>query len=168
MPRTDISSAPNLRLVQGGWANVASMVTRGLRRASRGRRTAALAALSVLVVGAIAGCGAKDFPNNPRTPVQLEVSARVDSQRVQISPSKFGAGIVNFTVANLSGSPVRFSVSGPKKSSTVEIQPGAPNYLKMNLSEGTYRATAGRAKIRPATIRVGPERASSQNDVLLP
>jgi|SRR4051794_22770789 len=144
------------------------MVTSGLRRASRGRRTAAVAALSVLVVGAIAGCGAKDFPNNPRTPVQLEVSARVDSQRVQISPDKFGAGIVNFTIANLSSSPIRFSVNGPKKSSTVEIQPGAPNYLKMNLSEGTYQATAGKSKIRPATIRVGAERPSSQNDVLLP
>ena len=144
------------------------MVTRGVRRASRGRRTVPLAALSILLVAALASCGAKDFPNNPRTAPQLEVSARVDSQRVQISPNKFGAGLVNFTVANLSGSPVRFSVTGPKKASTVEIQPGAPDYLKMDLSEGTYRATAGRSKIRPATIRVGPERPSAQNDVLLP
>jgi hypothetical protein len=144
------------------------MATRGARRASRHGRTVALAALSSLVVAAIAGCGAKDFPNNPRTPAQLEVSARVDSQRVQISPNKFGAGLVNFTVANLSGSPIRFSVSGAKKASTVEIQPGAPDYLKMDLSEGTYQATAGRSKIRPATIRVGPERRSSQNDLLLP
>jgi hypothetical protein len=117
---------------------------------------------------AFAGCGAASNPNNPRPPAQLEVSASVNSDRVQVSPDKFGGGVVNFTVANLSGSPIRFSVTGPKKASTVEIQPGAPDYLKMNLTQGTYRATAGKPKIRPATIRVGPERPSSQNQVLLP
>jgi hypothetical protein len=117
---------------------------------------------------AFAGCGAASNPNDPRPPAQLEVSASVNSQRVQISPDKFGGGIVNFTVANLSGSPIRFSVTGPKKASTVEIQPGAPDYLKMNLTQGTYRATAGKSKIHPATIKVGPERPSSENQVLLP
>jgi hypothetical protein len=144
------------------------MVTRGVRRASWRRRLAALAALSIFVAVSLSACGAEDFKNRPRTAALLEVSARVDSQRVQISPTKFGAGPVNFTVANLSGSPIRFSVSGPKKSSTVEIQPGAPDYLKMDLSEGTYQASAGRSKIRPATIRVGPERETSQNELLLP
>jgi hypothetical protein len=144
------------------------MATRGVRRASRRGRTVALVALSILVAGAIAGCGAKDFPNDPRPSAQIEVSASVNSQKVQISPDKFGAGIVNFTVANMSGSPVTFSVSGPKKGSTVQIQPGAPDYLKMNLTEGTYEATAGRSKIRPATIQVGAERKSSQNELLLP
>jgi hypothetical protein len=128
----------------------------------------ALVALSILVGAAIAGCGAEDFPNDPRPPAQMEVSARVDSERVQVSPNKFGAGLVNFTVANLSSSPIKFKVSGPKNASTVEIQPGAPDYLKMNLTEGTYEATAGRSNIRPATIQVGGERKSSQNELLLP
>jgi hypothetical protein len=144
------------------------MDMRGARRASRRGRLAVLAVPATLAAVLVAGCGAKDFPNNPRPPAPIEVSARVDSQRVQISPNKFGAGLVNFTVANLSGSPVRFNVSGPTNGSTVEIQPGAPDYLKMKLEEGTYRATASKAKIRPATIKVGPERKSSQNDLLLP
>jgi hypothetical protein len=144
------------------------MVARGVRRGSRRGRTAALATLAGLTIAALAGCGAESFPNNPRPPEQLEVSARVDSQRVQISPDKFGAGLVNFTVANLSGSPIKFTVSGPKNSSTVEIAPGAPDYLKMKLTEGTYQATAGKPKIRPATIRVGSERNTSQNKLLLP
>jgi hypothetical protein len=38
----------------------------------------------------------------------------------------------------------------------------------MNLTEGTYEATASRPRIRSATIRVGPERQSSQNELLLP
>jgi hypothetical protein len=127
-----------------------------------------LAMIASLAGVAFAGCGAESNPNNPRPPAQLEVSASVDPQRVQISPDRFGAGVVNFTVANLSGSPITFSVNGPKKASTVQIEPGAPDYLKMNLTEGTYQATVGRSKIKPATIKVGPERPSSQNQVLLP
>jgi len=126
------------------------------------------AALACVVALVVAGCGSKSNPNDPRPPAQLEVSAAVNSQRVQVSPDKFGAGVVNFTVANLSGSPITFSVNGPKKASTVQIDPGAPDYLKMNLSEGTYQATASKSNIQPATIKVGPERPSSQNDLLLP
>lgn len=144
------------------------MATRGARRASRRGRLVALAVPAALAGVLLAGCGAEDFPNNPRVAAPIEVSARVDSDRVQVSPDKFGAGLVNFTVANLSGSPVRFNVTGPTEGSTVEIQPGAPDYLKMNLKEGTYEVTASKAKIRPATIRVGPDRPSSQNELLEP
>jgi hypothetical protein len=117
---------------------------------------------------AVAGCGASSNPNDPRPAAQLEVSASVNPDKVLISPDKFGAGVVNFTVANLSGSPITFSVNGPEKASTVQIQPGAPDYLKMNLKQGTYQATVGSRKIKPATIKVGPERKSSQNELLLP
>jgi hypothetical protein len=106
-------------------------------------------------------------PSNRPAP-QLEVSASVNPDKVQISPDKFGAGVVNFTVANLSGSPITFSVNGPQKASTVQIQPGAPDYLKMNLKEGTYQATVGNSKIKPATITVGPKRPNSDNQLLLP
>jgi hypothetical protein len=117
----------------------------------------------------VAGCGAKSSPRNPRPPAQLEVSASVNSKKVQVSPDKFGAGVVNFTVANLSGSPVTFSVDGPnEKASTVQIQPGAPDYLKLNLKQGTYEASVGTRRIKPARITVGPERPSSQNQLLLP
>jgi hypothetical protein len=128
----------------------------------------ALAVVAALVAVVVAGCGAKSNPNDPRPAAQLEVSASVNSDRVQISPAKFGAGVVNFTVANLSGSPITFSVNGPEKASTAQIQPGAPDLLKMDLTEGTYQATVGNPRIKPATIRVGPKRPSSQNQLLLP
>ena len=38
----------------------------------------------------------------------------------------------------------------------------------MNLKEGTYQATVGNSKIKPATIKVGPERPNSDNQLLLP
>jgi hypothetical protein len=129
---------------------------------------AGLAVVASLAAVAVAGCGASSNPNDPRPPAQIEVSASVNPDKVQISPDKFGAGVVNITVANLSGSPITFSVNGPKKASTDRIQPGAPDYLKMSLTEGTYQATVGNSKIKPATIKVGPERPSSQNQLLLP
>jgi hypothetical protein len=122
----------------------------------------------MLAAIAVAGCGATSSPTGDRPAAQLEVSASVNSDRVAISPDKFGAGVVNFTVANLSGSPITFSVSGPEKGSTIQIQPGSPDYLKMDLTEGTYRASAGKSNIKPATIKVGPKRPSSQNELLLP
>jgi hypothetical protein len=140
----------------------------GARRPSRRGRLTSLGAAAAVLGVLLAGCGAKDFPNDPRPPTPLEVSARVDSQRVQVSPDRFGAGLVNFTVANLSNSPVTFNVTGPTKGATTEIQPGAPDYLRMNMKEGTYQVTASKAKIKPATIKVGTERGSSQNTLLEP
>jgi hypothetical protein len=96
------------------------------------------------------------------------VSAKVDSERVQVAPDRFGAGLVNFTIANLSSAPVTFDVTGPTKGSSTEIQPGAPDSLRMSMKEGTYRVTASEPKIKPATIKVGPERKSSQNKLLEP
>ena len=96
------------------------------------------------------------------------MSAKVDSERVQVAPDRFGAGLVNFTIANLSSAPVTFDVIGPTKGSSTEIQPGLPNSLRMSMKEGTYRVTASKPKIKPATIKVGPERKSSQNNLLEP
>ena len=144
------------------------MATRGVRRASRRGRLASIGASGALLAAVLAGCGAKDFPNDPRAATPIEVSARVDSQRVQIAPDHFGAGLVNFTIANLSGSPVTFNVTGPTKGATTQIQPGTPDYLRMSMKEGTYRVTASKAKVRPATIQVGPKRKSSQNVLLEP
>jgi hypothetical protein len=122
----------------------------------------------VLVGALLAGCGAKNFPNDPRSPTPIEVSARVDSQGVQVAPNHFGAGLVNFTIANLASAPIALNVTGPTRGSTTQIQPGTPDYLRMNMKEGTYRMTASKGRIKPATITVGPERPSSQNKLLEP
>ena len=140
----------------------------GARRPSRRGRLASVGASALLVGALLAGCGAKEFPNDPRPPTPIEVSARVDSQRVQVAPNHFGAGLVNFTIANLASAPITLSVTGPTRGSTTQIQPGAPDYLRMNMKEGTYRMTASKGRIKPATIKVGPERRSSQNKLLEP
>jgi hypothetical protein len=142
------------------------MSTRGAGRAPRRATFAALASAAALSLGA---CGSDDVDNNPRPPAPIEVTARVDSDKVVVSPDRFGAGLVNFTVANLSDSPVRFTLTGPKHTATPQIQPGAPGNLKVELPQGSYQATAGQGSgVQAATVKVGPERKSSQNELLLP
>ena len=128
-----------------------------------------MAALGVLAATSLAACGSKDFADNPRPAAALDVGARIDSKQVVVSPGRFGAGLISFTVVNFSNSPARFELSGPNDGSSQEIAPGAAGSLQINLPQGDYRASAGRgSNIRPAKITVGPKRASSGNKLLLP
>jgi hypothetical protein len=142
------------------------MSIRGAGRASRRATFAALAAAAAVSLGA---CGSDDVDNNPRPAAPINVTARVDSDKVVVSPDRFGAGLVNFTIANLSDSVVRFTLTGPRDTATPEIQPGAPGTLKVELPEGSYQATAGDGvAIQAATVEVGPKRPSSRDKLLLP
>jgi hypothetical protein len=131
-------------------------------------RRAAVLLVPVAAV-ALAACGSKEFPNDPRAPEPLDVSVKVDSHQVEVSPAKFGAGLVTFTIANLSDSPVRLTLSGPRNATSGSIQPATPGYLNINLPQGDYQVTGGQgSRARPAKIVVGPKRPSAQNKLLLP
>ena len=126
----------------------------------------------LLAAGLLAGCGNKDFPNEARAPAPIETTARIGPRAVSVSPDSFGAGIVNVTVANLSDSPASFVVkaaSGKTAASSGTLQPGSVTTIKTQLKQGSYQALAGGATgLHPGKITVGPERRSSQNDLLLP
>jgi len=132
------------------------------------RRQIAAATLAVLA-GVTAGCGADDHPNEPRPPSPIEVTAKVDNEKVDVSPSKFGAGLVVMTISNQSDDPVQMAVEGPTAVTGGVIQPGQPGNLKVDFKEGEYAVTAGEESLaKPALLTIGPERASSQNELLLP
>src|SRR5436190_24371560 len=141
------------------------MSTRGVGRAPRRPWHALCAALAIPAALSLGACGSSDFPNDPRPPAPIEVTAKIDSGQVQVSPNHFGAGLVTFTIANLSNSPVRFTLNGTKKKVfSPEIQPGSPGSLKLQMNQGAYQASAGPgASAIPAAIKVGPERKTSQN-----
>ena len=145
------------------------MSTRGVGRAPGRTRHALFAALAVSAALALGACGSSDFANDPRPAAPIVVTATVASGKVQVSPDRFGAGLVTFTIANLSQSPVRFTLSGPKDAATPPIQPGDPANLKLNLPQGSYEATAGQSvNAQSATVEVGPEREGSQSQLLQP
>jgi len=154
------------------------MSTRGAGRAPRRARQTSFAALATLAALTLGACGSSDYTNNPpRAAPSITVAAKVDQRAVVVSPDHFGAGLVNFTIANFSNSPVRFTLSGPKDTASQPIPPGAlaagqePTAvnLEVELPEGSYEASAGEgASAKPDTVKVGPKRPSSSDKLLLP
>jgi hypothetical protein len=131
------------------------------------RSPLALAGIAVLVP--VAGCGGEDHPNVPRAPSPIEVTAKVDESAVDVSPNEFGAGLVVMTISNQSEDPVQIGVEGPTAGEASMIEPGSVGNFKFNFEQGDYEVSPGdESRARPAVLTVGPERASSQNELLLP
>jgi hypothetical protein len=124
---------------------------------------------SALLVALIAvGCGSKDFKNDPRPPVPAEVSVKIARDGVGISPKEFGAGLVNFTIANLTQGTGTLAIHGPVTADSNEIAPGAAETLKVDMKTGSYEASVDGIAVKPFSFTVGPERPSGQNDLALP
>jgi hypothetical protein len=135
-----------------------------LRR--RGRALAAVAAFAIALVAA--GCGRDDFENEPRPPVPAEITVKIGAGEVVVSPKQFGAGLVNFQIANLDDAPATLSIQGPTEAESEEIPARGNNSLRTELETGTYEASADGVEATPFSFEVGPERESGQNDLLLP
>ena len=117
----------------------------------------------------LAACGDEDFKNEPRPPSPIELSALINDKQVVVSPSDVGAGLVSITVSNQSGDPATLTLSGPNDIASNQILPGNTAQLKGELKQGDYDVSAGGGSAaRDDKLSVGPERASSQNDLLLP
>ncbi len=126
------------------------------------------AALIVLTAAGVAGCGSEDFPNNPRPPSAVELSARIDDGGVTVAPNKIGAGIAVVTVSNQSSDDVSLDFSGPSRAATNEISSGGVGTLRLNLEQGKYSVEPSVDGIPAGKLDVGAERSSAQNDLLLP
>lgn len=146
------------------------MRARGRACGQAGRRgeiiIAVIASLAMLV---LVGCGSSSFPNEPRAAAPVEITASIGPRAVKISPTRVGAGIVNFTVANLSSNPASFRLRGPNAPRpTSQIEPGGVTTVAANLKTGDYDVSAPGSGMRSTFLNVGPPRPSSQNKLLLP
>ena len=132
----------------------------------RGRVLVFAAALVAALV--VAGCGRDDFKNDPRPPIPAEVSVKIAKDGVAVSPKEFGAGIVNFTIANLTTEPGTLAIHGPVDADSSEIPPTGTGTIKVDMRSGSYEASVSGIAARPFNFTVGPERPSGQNVLLLP
>jgi hypothetical protein len=141
-----------------------------------------------------AGCGAESHPNDQRPQVPLRVSVTINPKAITVQPAAVGTGpartqqipqnenhaqpeikdddgplTVSIVIANQTRSNSKLEIRGPRSVSSVAIPPGSPATLQTALPTGTYViGAAGVPGARLGKLTVGPFRASSQNDVLLP
>jgi hypothetical protein len=134
----------------------------------RGSGRPVLAVAGVLLALAAAGCGRNDFKNDPSPPVPQEVAVKIATDGVGVSPKTFGAGLANFTVANLTNDSGALAIHGPVSAETGQIPPGGTGTVKVDLKSGSYEASVDGIALRPFRFTVGPERPSGQNQLLLP
>jgi hypothetical protein len=143
------------------------------------RRTIGMLAVSALAVSA---CGSTSSgATTPRPPAPVNVTVYIDNGRVSVSPASVGAGPVTFIVTNQASQAESLAIlpagsaGGQPLASTAPINPQATAQFTVDFSSrGAYSvsttggdAGAG-ASIQAATIRVGPARSSSDNQVLQP
>jgi len=132
----------------------------------RGRSAGAgLLAVAALLA---AGCGAEEFPNEPRPPSPVQLSAKIDNRKVTVVPDRVGAGLATFTISNQSRDPVELAFDGPNSASTDEIPAGGVGALQFELETGQYAIEANVPTIGDGEMTVGPERPSASNKLLLP
>jgi hypothetical protein len=136
-------------------------------------RVRACAGLAV-VAALIAGCGEDDFKNEARAPVRLALTGVIQDDKVTVSPAKVGAGPVEITISNQTDRVRTITLEG--ESITEKggpVQPGDTATIQRTLAPGSYEVRAGsekavRTEIQPALLRIGKERANSNNELLLP
>ena len=116
---------------------------------------------------AISACGEDDLENNPRPAAPIEISALINNDGVRLSPAKdVGAGPVTVTISNQSEDPARLVFEGPTDDSSDQIIAGGTGSMKLDLAEGEYTVSTGESEGQQ--LDVGPQRESSQNELLLP
>jgi hypothetical protein len=132
----------------------------------------ALAAVAAVLLGVVAGgCGSDDEArSDERPPVPLNISINLDEEGITASPDKFGAGPITMLVSNQSGASQTLTIDGPRlRRSVGPINPQDTATVRLRVQPGEHTVSAGEsAGLREATLAVGPERPSAQNDLLLP
>jgi hypothetical protein len=126
----------------------------------------------------VAGCGSgSDYKNNPRPPSPITITAAISGKRVEVSPRRFGAGPITLVVTNQDGKShdlvLETETGGGSGQAGIRQQTGPINpqgtaSLKADLRQGHYTVRVRSGAIQPASLVVGRERASAQNQLLQP
>lgn len=160
-----------------------------------GRGGARIAVAGALAAAALAvvGCGAESHTNDPRPQVSARVSVSIGPKAIEVQPRRIAFGPernqqlpqnrnhpqppidtdapldVTFVAANQTDDDVRLELRGPTSASSATIFANSPGTLQADLPTGVYVVVAPDVPTaRPGKLIVGPYRASSENDVLLP
>jgi hypothetical protein len=157
-----------------------------------GRGIAVGACVGALALSAL-GCGAEDHANAPRPAPPVRVSVAISEDSITVTPSEVALGEerhrqieqnqdhaqpdirtkepldVVFVSANLTSTDSKLEIHGPKDATSGPLVANGNGSFQASLPTGSYTVSAADLPgSKPAKLLVGPYRASSQNDVLLP
>src|SRR4051812_27111189 len=145
-----------------------------MRRTARGFVYGACLPALALALSA-SGCGSDNtsYKNTPRPPAPINVTAAITDSQIKVSPRRFGAGPIVLIISNQSSDAqaVTFETDGREtgiRQTTSAITPAGTAQLQIDLHQGTYELSVDDRRIRPASVRVGSQRASAQNALLQP
>jgi hypothetical protein len=143
-------------------------------------RTIGQLAITALIVSACGSAGGKSA-SLPRPPNPVNLTVYVNDSKVSVSPAKVGAGPITFIVTNQAShaEALAISMDGSTLASTAPINPQGTTQVSVDFKPGRYTIATGsqgkndaqlskQSSIRPASIHIGRERASSSNSVLQP
>ena len=159
----------------------------------RGKPAIACAIGSLAFALVVAGCGKQEHANDPRPGVPTEITVSISQKQVSVQPSKVGVAGKNqqplsqnegqknptissntpldvvFTIANLTDVDTHLEIQGPKDGTSNLIVGSGTGQYSVSLPTGDYLVSAGDIPGAVAAhLSVGPNRTSSQNDLLLP
>ncbi len=143
-------------------------------------RTIGQLAIIALVVSACGSAGGQS-PSVARPPNPVNLTVYVNDSHVSVSPAHVGAGPITFIVTNQASHAEALAISkgGSTLASTAPINPQGTTQVSVDFKPGEYTIATGaegandaqlskQSSIRPASIHIGRERASSSNSVLQP
>jgi hypothetical protein len=157
---------------------------------ARGRGKSTIACvLGMIVVGVLlGGCGAKEHANDPRPASPTQITVSISQRKVSLAPSTVGVEsvkrqaqaqqqgvnndqplLVALTIANLTNFDSHLEIAGPKDSTSPLVVANGTASYKAFLPTGDYLVSAADIPgAIAARLSVGPDRTSSDNDLLLP
>ena len=128
-------------------------------------RTATSRAVAAGIAGAVAlatvGCGGDGpAPNQPRPPARIVLTASISTDRVSVSPARFGAGPISLVVANLTDTPSAITLetadaAGRGSAGRRRSTRATPPSCAPTCATGRYTVHVATGGIRAATLRVG-------------
>jgi hypothetical protein len=137
-------------------------------------RTVALIAGAALLVAGAAGCGKKDFERRAKPPVPIQLSGVITSERVTVSPDRFGSGPIVLLISNQTEQSHTVALEGQGiKERVGPINPGDTATLQKTLEAGGYLVKAGSERalpkpLAPARLSVGRRRPTSEDFLTYP
>jgi len=139
------------------------------------RATCCALALAGLV--GLPACGEdEDHVNGDRPAASVNVTAAIIDGRINVSPTKVGAGPMRLIVTNQTASEQTITfetdeVGGDAPGltrTTAPIDPSSTATLELEAREGEYSVSTQDGDIEPAAVNVGAPRPSAQNELLQP